>query len=209
MTEGVIGTIGFESLSAADVGHPLTLAGQSDFTHDFCAELRRLTDWTTDQNWALPRLPELRVVVSDRFRISKALVPAWNGRAGHIEFPTWRVAARKAAIMHELVHVFFPNGNRLLAEGLAILLQAEIGGNPAFPNFGRPLHGLAREVLSKMVPEFQRGVPASLKSIRLSDLEAIATPGPLTLGVGSDFYGEEPRDQACLSARRVVRAVSD
>ena len=171
MTEGVSERSALSSLSAADVGHPLTLAGQSDFTKDFCAELRRLTDWTTAQNWALPRLPELRVVVSDRFRISKALVPAWNGRAGHIEFPAWRVAARKAAIMHELVHVFFPNGNRLLAEGLAILLQAEIGGNPAFPNFGRPLHGLAREVLSKMVPEFQRGVP------RQSRIDPAVRPG--------------------------------
>jgi hypothetical protein len=33
-----------------------------------------------------------------------------------MEFPAWRVMAGEAAIMHELVHVYFPNGNRLLAE---------------------------------------------------------------------------------------------
>ncbi len=41
-----------------------------------------------------------------------------------MEFPAWRVNAGKAAILHELAHVFFPNGNRFLAEGLAVYLQA-------------------------------------------------------------------------------------
>ena len=111
-------------------------------------------------------------------------------------FRRWRVASRKAAIAHELVHVFFPSGNRFLAEGLAVYLQAEIGGNPAFPNFGRPLHELARELLHEMIPAFSPGHPDSLAQLHLADLDAIATPGPLELKVGGDLYGEEPRGQA-------------
>jgi hypothetical protein len=112
-----------------------------------------------------------------------------------MEFPASRVAARKAAIAHELVHVFFPNANRFLAEGLAVYVQAVMGGNPAFPNFGRPLHELARERVRDMVPAFSPGEPESLSSIQFADLDVIATPNPLVLRVGKDFYGEEPRGQ--------------
>ena len=97
--------------------------------------------------------------------------------------------------MHELVHILLPNANRFLAEALAIYLQAAIGGNPAFPNFGRPLHGAAREVLRKLVPEFGAGLSSHLDMVRLASLDAIATPAPLTLRVGDDFYGEDQRGQ--------------
>jgi hypothetical protein len=113
-----------------------------------------------------------------------------------MEFPTWRVIARKAAISHELVHVFLPNGNRFLAEGLAVHVQAKIGGNQAFPNFGRPLHTMVREFLPAMVPQFRQGDPVSLEPLHLSDLDCIATPSPLTLRVGNNFYDEGPRGQA-------------
>jgi len=103
-----------------------------------------------------------------------------------MEFPSWRVASRKAAIAHELVHVFFPSGNRFLAEGLAVYLQAEIGGNPAFPNFGRPLHELARKLLREMIPSFSPGHPDSLAQLHLADLDAIATPSPLELKVSQE-----------------------
>jgi hypothetical protein len=115
-----------------------------------------------------------------------------------MEFPAWRVMARKAAIAHELAHVFFPNGTRFLAEGLAVYLQAEIGGNPAFPNFGRSLHALVRERIIEMVPEFSSGDRQSLACIHLADLDEVATPSPLTLKVKQELYGEEPRGQACI-----------
>ena len=143
-------------------------------------------------------MPQLHVVVSDRYKISKSLVPAWSGRAGHMEFPAWRVLARKAAIMHELVHVFFPNGNRFLAEGLAVYLQAAIGGNPAFPNFGKPLHENTRERFEEMARALSRGDRQSLELVHLAELDAIATPSPLTLRVGHDVYGEEPRGQSFI-----------
>jgi hypothetical protein len=174
----------------------LSPAKQNEFTADFCRELARLEQWAAAQHWPPCDVRELQVFVSDRFRISKSLVPAWYGRAGRMEFPAWRIVARKAAIAHELVHVFFPNGNRFLAEGLAVHLQAEIGGNPAFPNFGRPLHELVRELLREMVPEFAFGDQSSLDEVDLAELDKIATPSPLELKVGPDFYGEEPRGQA-------------
>ena len=86
-----------------------------------------------------------------------------------MEFPAWRVEARKAAIAHELVHVFYPNANRFLAEGFAVYLQDEIGGNPAFPNFGRPLHALVLERLRGTLGE---GAPSDVlqASIHCSSL---------------------------------------
>jgi hypothetical protein len=176
----------------------LPLAGHDTFKADFRREYARIGEWAAEEGWRYSTLPDLRVIVGDRYKISKSLVPAWYGHAGHMEFPARRVAARQAAIAHELVHVFFPNGNRLLAEGLAVYVQAKIGGNPAFPNFGQPLHEVARARLREMVPEFAPGCPESLASINLAALDEIATPGPLALKVGQVFYGEEPRGQAAI-----------
>jgi hypothetical protein len=192
------GSPAFEFRSSDQVARQLASDHQDQFKADFHREAVQLEEWAAARGWPAPSLPNLQVTVSDQFKISKALVPAWNGRAGHMEFPSWRVASRKAAIAHELVHVFFPNGNRFLAEGLAVYLQAEIGGNPAFPNFGRPLHELVRKLLHEMIPKFSPGHPDSLAQLHLADLDTIATPSPLELKVGEDFYGEEPRGQAHL-----------
>ena len=192
-----LGTVQFETLSPADL---LPFEKQNLFASDFCCEFSQLEMWAANQNWTVPQLPDLRVAVSDRFKISKSLVPAWSGRPGHMEFPNWRVLSRKAALTHELVHVFFPNGNRLLAEGLAIYLQAQLGANPAFPNFGRPLHELVRELWIKAAPTLTSDMSPRLEQVRLAKLDAIATPSPLTLEVDNGFYGEEPRGQAHLYA---------
>jgi hypothetical protein len=189
-----LATFYFDPMPGAD---GLTSAACERFSDDFDHEFARLRDWSARQSWPRPT-PMLEVWVSGRYAISKSLVPAWYGRAGHMEFPASRVIARNAAILHELVHVLHPNGNRLLAEGLAIYLQALIGGNPAFPNFGRPLHVVARERLQSMIPEFARGDVRSLDPLQLTSLECIATPAPLALRVGSDLYGEEPRGQGRL-----------
>jgi hypothetical protein len=190
LSGGMARSLEFDFLGAA-----CPKISQDQFEIDFRSELSSVKEWIANHNWPTTTRPNLHIVVSDCFRISKSLVPAWSGRKGHMEFPAWRVIARKAAIAHELTHVFFPNGNRLLAEGLAVYLQAEIGGNPAFPNFGRPLHDLVRELAPKMMPGFRPGDPASLEAIHLNELDAIATPSPLTLKVGTKVYGEEPRGQ--------------
>jgi hypothetical protein len=198
-------SIDFEE-SAADRGEFTLAAEQKQSFHaDILCERAVVRNWFGQQQWPPDLMPDLHIIVSARFKISKSLVPAWSGRRGKMEFPISRVAAGKAAIAHELTHVYFPNANRFMAEGLALYVQAEIGSNPAFPNFGKPLHDLAREILADIVPEFHRdrlnGVE-NLAPLHLADLDAIATPNPLTLTVGANFYGEEPRGQ------RVVYAIA-
>jgi hypothetical protein len=174
----------------------LTEAKRIEFKDDVCREIRRLQKWAADLEWIEFSVPELNIVVSDRYSISKSLVPTWSGRLGYMEFPTWRVAARKAAILHELVHVFFPNGNRFLAEGLAVHLQDALGGNPAFPNFGKPLHRTVCELLLAKTPPTSSEDPLGLRQIHLAELDLIPTPNPLTLRVGAELYGEDKRGQA-------------
>ena len=188
--------IDFEFECVHDGAGALTEAKRIEFKDDVCQEIERLQKWAADLDWIGFSVPELNIIVSDRYSISKSLVPAWSGRAGYMEFPTWRVASRKAAIMHELVHVLFPNGNRFLAEGLAVHLQDSLGGNPAFPNFGKPLHGNVCERLLEMTLHSPGEDPSDLGQIHLAELDLIPTPNPLTLGVGAELYGEDKRGQA-------------
>jgi hypothetical protein len=175
--------------SVEGVAYPsLSPAQQDAFVTGFCRDLDRLRGWCADERWFPDAFPVMQVFVSDEYRISRALIPAAIGRRGRMEFPAWKIVAGEAAIAHELVHVYFPNGNRLLAEGFAIHLQAGLGSNPVFPNFGRPLHEMAIEVLRKMVPEFANGDAGSLDTIHLRALDRIATPSGLRLRVGLRFY---------------------
>lgn len=191
-----IGKIDFEFECARDGAGALTEAKRAEFKDDFCQEITRLQKWAADSDWI--EFPDrvFKTIISDRYKISKSLVPAWSGRPGYMEFPTWRVASRRAAIMHELVHVFYPNGNRFLAEGLAVHLQDSIGGNPAFPNFGEPLHGVVFDRLLEMTKSASDEDPLGLRQIHLAELDGIATPSPLTLRVGDEVYGEDQRGQA-------------
>ena len=74
---------------------------------------------------------------------SLALVPAWRGNRGHMIFPGPTVRRRASATIHEVVHVFAPNANRFLAEGLAVYAHEHLGGPRAYPNFGQALHAAA------------------------------------------------------------------
>ena len=188
--------IDFEFECARDGAGALTEAKRAEFKDDVCQEITRLLKWAEDLDWIEFPVPVFKIIISDRYRISKSLVPAWSGRPGFMEFPTWRVASRRAAIMHELVHVFYPSGNRFLAEGLAVQLQDSIGGNPAFPNFGEPLHGIVFDRLLEMTKSASDEDPLGLRQIQLAELDGIATPGPLTLRVGDEVYGEDQRGQA-------------
>jgi len=168
---------------------------EAQFVESFGRDWRALANWAAKHGWRPQAIGCVQVIISGRHRISKSLVPAWMGKLGCMYFPAWRVAERKAAIAHELAHVFFPNANRFLAEGLALHLQAELGGNPAFPNFGRSMHVIAREILPGMLasapPNYaERGV--------LSDMESIATPSPLQLRIGANFYGEDKHGQEII-----------
>ncbi len=171
----------------------LSQAKRLEFKTDFIRELIRLRRWAADLNWSISVIPELEIIVSQKYRISRSLVPAWSGHAGRMEFPARRVIPRQAAIMHELAHVFFPNGNRFLAEGLAVHLQASIGGNPAFPNFARPLDGEVWRNFSQLTPT---GIPST--EPYLAQLDTITTPNPLTLRIGNRIYGENHDGQAFI-----------
>lgn len=175
-------------------------ARQKVFRTEFIDGLGRLQAWCHQNGWVPTCHRKLEIQVSDELKISKSLVPAWFGRQGYLEFPAWRVKAGEAAIVHELAHVYFPNANRLLAEGLAIALQATLGRSPAFPNFGRPLHDFARRRLADMVADFRPGEPASLAAVRIEELDRIATPSPLVLQVGARVYGEDAFGQTHLYA---------
>jgi hypothetical protein len=82
-----------------------------------------------------------------------------------MEMPLRRVRDHTGALLHEIVHIYAPNNNRFLAEGLAVYLQTKLAGNPAFPNFGEDLQRAAVRSL------------AGLKS--LEDLNDVRTPRPL------------------------------
>jgi hypothetical protein len=180
---GRIGTIRFDFANADRAGLRSTSVEGIEFRASLYREIKRLEQWAADLNWPAV-VPDLQVVVSDQYTISKSLVPAWSGRAGHMEFPVRRIVAGEAAIMHELVHTLFPNGNRFLAEGLAVYLQAAIGGNPAFPNFGTPLHEQAgRLFLETAAPDSANSWLARqrLEGLDLARLDALATPSRLRL----------------------------
>jgi hypothetical protein len=176
----------------------LSASERQRFIADFDDAVKSLQRWSLEQAWASGAPHVLRVCVSPQFRISRALVPAWEGHSGVIEFPVRRVVAGQAAIVHELTHVFFPNGNRFLAEGLAIYLQALLGRNPTFPNFSQPLHEAARHRLNDVVPASRAGDAAVLDAFHLASLDAIPTPNPLTLEIGGRFCGEDKDGQATL-----------
>ncbi len=107
--------------------------------------------------------PILAEIVEDR-GTSMALVPGWRGDLGTMLVPAPRVRDRDAASLHELVHIYAPNGNRFLAEGLAVYAQEALQGQRAYPNFGRDLHEMARDRAGK---------------ISLTALDKIATPRSL------------------------------
>lgn len=189
-------TIRFDFAGASEQN--LSWRERASFRADFRRELASLQTWLArwqDPPVTLP-IPELHVLVSDGYKISRALVPAWERRSGVLEFPSWRVVSGKAAILHELTHVYLPNGNRFLAEGLATYLQARLGGNPAFPNFGRPLHGLARDALLEIVS----GKAEALASTHLAELDATPTPNPLTLAAARQRYERQADIQAAIYA---------
>lgn len=75
--------------------------------------------------------------------LSMALIPAWRGERGQMIFGAKRVDAGEAATVHEMIHVYAPNANRFLAEGLAVYGHDLLGGPPAYPNFGKSLDDIA------------------------------------------------------------------
>jgi hypothetical protein len=153
-------------------------AQQESFMALFRHEMDRLDEWAAQAKWPPPSpFPALRIFVSGKYQFAQALRPQWAGKTGHMEFPAFRVATGEADVLHELVHVYFPNANRMLAEGLAVHLQQQIGANPSYPNFGEDLHRLARE-------ELETALQAKLSDVHLATLAEITTPSRLLCRIG-------------------------
>ena len=119
-----------------------------------------------EEFWGAAWNQPIRINVSSSYRISRALVPGYLGNRGFMEMPLRTVRNNTSALLHEIVHIYAPNDNRFLAEGLAVYVHAKLAGNPAFPNFGEDLRRLAVRGLS------------GIKS--LEALNGVRTPRPLS-----------------------------
>jgi hypothetical protein len=93
--------------------------------------------------WGASWTDLIRIDVSPKYEISKALTLAHAGRRGCMEMPLRRMRENSGGLVHEFVHIYAPSDNRFLAEGLAVHLHSKLAGNPAPPNFGEDLHELA------------------------------------------------------------------
>jgi hypothetical protein len=172
-------TFDFEE-SVEGVAHPVPSVSplqQETFTNLFWQEIANLEKWAADQQWSPPSpFPNLRVFVASRYEFARSLIPQWKGEHGRMEFPAFRVAVGEANILHELVHVYFPNSNRMLAEGLAVYLQQVIGENFGYPDFGADLHLMMRRKL-------KIALGCELDEINLVSLDKITTPTRLMLRI--------------------------
>ena len=119
-----------------------------------------------EEFWGAAWNQPIRINVSSSYRISRSLVPGHFGNRGFMEMPLRTVRNHTSALLHEIVHIYAPNDNRFLAEGLAVYLHTKLTGNPAFPNFGEDLRRLAARGLS------------GIKS--LEALNGVRTPRPLS-----------------------------
>jgi hypothetical protein len=172
---------------------------QGEFVEVFCAEVDNVKSYFIQQQWVpaqspgpLPALPtlgsylprtDLQVFISNAYQLSQSLVPAWSAQRGRMLFPAAEVIAGEAAIAHELTHVYFPNGNRMLAEGLAVYVQHKIGKTRAFPNFGLDLHQMVRDFTCP------RGTaPNGLDKIALVTIDQIATPDVVSFRIGRRLF---------------------
>jgi hypothetical protein len=118
-----------------------------------------------EEFWGATWQDPIRIHISSSYRITRSLVPAHFGNRGFMEMPLRRVRDHTGALLHEIVHIYAPNNNRFLAEGLAVYLHTKLAGNPAFPNFGEDL---------------QRAAVRSLAGVKsLEDLNDVRTPRPL------------------------------
>jgi hypothetical protein len=98
-----------------------------------------------------------------------------------MQFPARRAAVNEGAIAHELTHVFFPNSNRMLAEGFGVHVQSKIGSNPAYPTF--------EETPDQMVLALTCGSKKTpLSEINLTALDKVTTPSVLGLRIGPLVY---------------------
>jgi hypothetical protein len=133
------------------------------FEDEFRRSVARACEW-----WGPTFAGPFVVNVENSRGPSMALVPAWRGERGTMLFRAGSVQSGQASVQHEVVHVFAPNANRFLAEGLATYAHERLGGNKSFPNFGEDLHRAAKPLAA---------------DADMAALDRVATPDRLQAGL--------------------------
>jgi len=75
-----------------------------------------------------------------------------------------------------MIHVYAPNANRFLAEGLAVYGHDLLGGPPAYPNFGKSLDDIAGRSVNRELAMALERTPTP------NPLEAISKEGEAIAG---------------------------
>ena len=144
---------------------PLSVPQQQAFVSKFRTALGRACGW-----WGGGFGGPYHLKINAERGTALAMIPAWQGRRGEVVFRMRTIRTSTSPITHEIVHVIATNGNRFLAEGLAVHAHDALAGQPAFPNFGRDLHASAGPYAGQadLVALDRIPVPARL---RLGDLD--------------------------------------
>jgi len=140
----------------------LSSSEDRDFEQALRAAIAKVCRW-----WGPTFAGAFAFSIEDSRGPSMALVPGWRGNRGTMLFRSGTTRAGRSAITHEVVHVFAPNGNRFLAEGLAVYAHEHLKGHDAYPNFGTELHAAAQ---------------GDAASADLAALDELATPQRLRIG---------------------------
>ena len=152
---------------------PISSASRAWLEQELRQAVHKVCTW-----WGASFTSAFTVDVPESGGPSMALVPAWRGQRGQVIFPASVVRAGRAAAVHEIVHVFAPNANRFLAEGLAIYAHEKLGGPTAYPNFGVSLHTAARPYVQADIASLDRlATPRVLELDRLGGREAYLAAG--------------------------------
>jgi len=126
-----------------------------NFESEFFLRKKTLEDYLESTNFVALFTADIHVEVLEYTPpTSEALLPAWRGRRGWMKFAALRARQGRAAILHELTHVYAPNQVRFLAEGYAVYLEEKLGNIHAYPTLGTPIEerlGCANRSASQLV----------------------------------------------------------
>ena len=160
-----------------EISYKSTAVSRGDrdtFDRELRASLARACPW-----WGASYDGNFAITIEDTRGPSMALVPAWRDARGEMLFRANAVRIERAAIQHEVIHVFAPNANRFLAEGLAVYAHEHLGGNKAYPNNGADLHQAAKplEPHADMAAMNLVATPAQLMKSGLTEDECYIVAG--------------------------------
>ena len=146
---------------------------RNEFERALRAAIAKVCAW-----WGPDFAGKFVISIEDSRGPSMALVPAWRGEQGKMLFRAAPVRSRTAAIEHEVTHVFAPNANRFLAEGLATYAHEHLGGAKAYPNNGVDLHQAARRFADADLTALERiATPERLQQPGLDEPSAYIVAG--------------------------------